>query len=133
MLNAIFLKRALSSSLLVMALSVGAIWSGGCSGGPSVSGTAIFNTRVVTVGEPVEIRLPFDRVVGLEWTLDSYDSLYLGYQGRTYAMDDQNKGTMIISFIAKTPGETELTLRRRYSTAGKQDTFHDYTINILQK
>lgn len=127
------LQRVLLATSLAAALLAGAAGTAGCSGGPSVSGTAIFDTRVVTVGDPVEIRLPFDRVVGLEWTLDSYDSLYLGYQGRTYAMDDQNKGTMIISFIARTPGETELRLRRRYSTAGQQDSFHEYTINILQK
>lgn len=127
------LQRVLLATSLATALLTGLAGTAGCSGGPSVSGTAIFDTRVVTVGDPVEIRLPFDRVVGLEWTLDSYDSLYLGYQGRTYAMDDQNKGTMIISFTARTPGETELRLRRRYSTGGQQDTFHEYTINILQK
>ncbi|MBL0921526.1 MAG: protease inhibitor I42 family protein [Phycisphaerales bacterium] len=111
--------------------------SAGCGGGPQVSGTALFNTRIVREGDPVEIRLPFDRVVGLEWTLESYDSRYLSYQGRTYAMDDDNTGTLIVRFFAKLPGETELTLRRRYAKKGSSgamgESLHNYSINILQK
>lgn len=106
--------------------------SAGCGGGAGVSGAPFFNTRLIKLGETLEIRLPFDRLAGREWSIDSYDSLYLGYQGRTLVMDDDSKGTLIVRFVTKTPGETSLTLRRRYGANGTKESLENYTINILQ-
>ncbi len=103
----------------------------GCGGSAQVSGTAFFDTRLITVGEILDIRIPFDRQAGIEWEVESYDSLYLGFVARSLQMQTDEKGTLLIQFRAKTPGDTTLTLRRRYTTGSGQSTLRDFKISIL--
>ena len=47
------------------------------SGGPTLSGFAFGETRLVSVGEVVELRLPLREDGSRQWRVTSYDSLYL--------------------------------------------------------
>lgn len=102
----------------------------GCSsGGPKVSGFGLFDSRSVKVGDTVEFRLPYDLERGLEWRVDSYDSLYLVLKERLQVELEpgQARGEMIVRMYAKTPGDTSVSFRRR----GSEET-KEFKISISQ-
>ena len=105
---------AQNSSLFahLAAVAIAALVIAGCnSGGPKMSGFAIGSTRIVSVGEVVELRMPLQESGDRQWRVSSYNSLYISMAGRP-RVEVSSNGTreMIVTARARTPGDTEIEL-----------------------
>jgi len=84
----------------------------GCSSsGPKLAGFAIGDTRIVSVGEIVELRAPLSDDRSPLWRVESFDSLYLSMVGRPQVTSDGKGGFILVTRArAETPGETSIKL-----------------------
>jgi hypothetical protein len=127
------MRRTLAGWIVGVVAASSALGAAGCGSSARVSGMAFLDNRILTVGEIVDIRIPYDRQAGAEWAVESYDSVYLGFVARSLQMRTEDKGTLLVQFRAKTPGETTLTLRRQYSTGSGRSASEKYSITILSQ
>jgi hypothetical protein len=78
---------------------------------PQVSGFAFGDTRMVSVGDVVELRIPLEADGTREWRVSSYDSLYLALVGRpSVDTDAAGRSSLVFSARAKTRGRTTVEL-----------------------
>jgi hypothetical protein len=89
---------------------------------PQLSGFGLFNSRTVTQGEMVTLKIPTPEGTPL-WRIVSFDSVMLAQRG-FYA----DGSDMVVRYEARTPGETEIVLRE--SKTGEEQTLK---VTILGK
>ncbi len=82
------------------------------SDGPRMSGFALGSTRIVSVGETIELHMPLDQQGQRQWRVSSYDSLFFEMVQSPRAMQNAN-GTwdFVVRVRAKTQGETVVEVR----------------------
>jgi hypothetical protein len=107
----------------------------GCdSNGPKVSGLGLLNSRNFFVDDIVDIEIPYDPALGVEWRLISYDSLMLQLVERPRVVPGSRAGELfaVTRFRARTPGYVEVVFERVRPGAGK-DTDRKLKIIIFER
>lgn len=108
----------------------------GCAGSPSVSGFPILNTRVVRVGEVVEIRIPTDAAGQRRWRVTAFDSSYLAAAGRSDVAGAPPDGDVVFLARARREGETTVQFTERLTAAeaaaGRAPGTSTITIRIIR-
>ena len=96
---------------------------------------ALGDTRIVKVGDIVEITMPADANTGAtEWKIHSFDSALLALDQRPAIRATANGGVeWTVRFRAKVPGKTEVVLMRRGLVRSAGDDRRRYTISILNR
>jgi hypothetical protein len=122
--------RPMRRLLILMAL----IAATGCSSdGPKMSGFGFGSTRIVQVGQIVELRLPLGQDGSRTWRVTSYDSLYLAIAGPpTVAVDGNGKEQLVLVARAKLPGKTEVQVTEMVSrSAGRAPRIETFKVEII--
>lgn len=103
-----------------------------CSiGGPKVSGFAIGDTRIVSVGDIVTLRMPMDDGGQRQWRVSSYDSAYLGLVERPrIETGSSGKMEVVTRAQARTPGVTSIKLIETTASPGKAPRTVSFRIRI---
>jgi hypothetical protein len=107
----------------------------GCdSNGPKVSGLGLLNSRNFFVDDIVDIEIPYDPALGVEWRLTSYDSLMLQLVERPRVVPGKREGEFfaVTRFRARTPGEVEVVFERTRPEARK-DNDKKFKITIFER
>lgn len=109
---------------------------GGCAGSPIISGFPIFNTRVVRVGETVEIRIPTDAQGQRRWRVTEFDSAYLMAVGRSDVGGPPANGEVVFLARARREGETSIrfseVLTATEAAAGRVAGSSSVTVRIVR-
>lgn len=119
----------------VAAIALGIAGLCGCdSNGPKVSGLGILNSRNVFVDDIVDVEIPYDPAMGVEWQLISYDSTYLQLVERPRVMPGSREGEFLVMtrFRARLPGEVEVVFERVRPVAGS-DNDRKFKIKIYER
>ena len=118
--------RSLVAALLFIALA-------GCSSsGPTLSGLAFGENRVVRVGDTVTLRIPI-REDGLrQWRVSSYDSLYLQMSGRPGVEQASDGSYQIVArATARRVGTTTIELTEE-ATGGKKPRVARFKVRVIE-
>lgn len=118
---------------VLLALSLASVC--GCdSNGPKVSGLGFLNSRSVFIDDLVDVEIPYDPALGVEWQLISYDSTYLQLVERPRVIPGSRQGEYVVMtrFRARTPGEVEVVFERARPVAGS-DNDRKFKIKIFER
>ena len=116
-------------------LAVVLVLAVGCSSdGPKMSGFGLGKTRMVKVGQIVELRLPLREDGSRNWRVTEYDSLYLTVAGRpTIEVNDKGEQVLVLVTRAKTPGRTEVEVTEMIPrSAGRAPRIEKFKVEILE-
>ncbi|MHC4992735.1 MAG: hypothetical protein ACYTGC_17325 [Planctomycetota bacterium] len=93
-------------------LAVVALAIAGCSSsGPRVSGFAIGDTRIVSLNEVIEIRMPLREDGSRQWRVTSFDSFFISLIDTPRPVPGRDgKPELLVRARARTPGETTLEI-----------------------
>ncbi len=118
---------------VLVAAGVAGAQLGGCSsGGPKLSGFGLGNSRIVSVGETVELRTPVRSDGTRQWRISSYDSLYLGVSATPQVVQrSDGSAEVVFRATAKTPGETTVELTE-IAPAGVKPQMASFKVTILE-
>jgi len=111
------MNRGLAGALvtLFVTLTVSIALVACSSGEPTVSGFGFGDSRLVSVGDPVIIRMPASSQTGQpEWRLKSFDSgrLQLVQRPTLEQIGNSNRRQWTIRFVARGLGDTVVELER---------------------
>lgn len=97
-----------------------------------MSGFAIGSTRIVSVGEVVELRMPLHESGSRQWRVTSYNSLYLSVAGRPRVEVSANGSReMVVTAQARTPGETQIEVTEIVARGTKAEVVR-FKVRILK-
>ncbi len=117
---------------LLLIFSVAVI--AGCASGPRLSGLAIGETRFVSVGDLVELRLSLRDDGSRLWRVTAYDSLYLGMEGRPQVVEGGGGAELLVRARARYEGETEVEVTEmltvEHRRAGREPRVVRFRISI---
>ena len=118
-----------ASFIMVLCL----LWISACSpGGAHLSGFGLGATRVVHVGEIVEIRMPLRDDGSRRWRVTSYDSRYLRVAEQPRVMQaSDGSWEMVVRVLAHVPGETEVELTE-IATRERAARAIRFTVKVLK-
>ena len=116
------------------------VFISGCSSSrnqPTVSGLDLFGTRVVRVGEQVDVSIPAEVEAGkppeFEWRLESFDSLILEPMGAPSIQQfDSTHFSVMTRFKASLPGETTIVFGKYAAAApGTRTDERRFSIRVV--
>lgn len=124
-------RRGVTPALLTVVILLGCA-SCSSSSGPRMTGFGLGDSRIVSVGELVELKLPLSDQGTREWRVSSYDSLYLAIAGRPQVIQTSSGGQeLLVRARARTPGETIVEVTEQAPTRGAPQT-RRFTIRIVE-
>jgi hypothetical protein len=106
-------RPRLAGLLAAAIVAAGAVPMVGCASrdSPSMSGFAFGDTRVVSVGDVVELRVPRRADGSRQWRVSSYDSFYIQLISNPQPVQRADGSwEMLIRARARTAGETEVVV-----------------------
>ena len=105
--------------LTVVLIGIEAGCAGGGGSGPQLSGFGIGDSRSVSVGEMIDMRLPLREDGSREWRVTSWDSRYISIASRPEFITGANgRPEMLLRARARTPGETTIEVSQVGPTDG---------------
>ncbi len=112
-------------------LAAGLLAGVGCAGsGPQVSGFALGDTRIVSVGELVELRLPRAEDGTRRWRVTSYDSYHLELVDNPKVVQRPD-GSWVTRVVARARNVGESTLEvTRLARPGESPLVRRFTIRV---
>jgi len=126
-------SRAAALAVLGLLAMVGApALVAGCGGdGPRLSGFALGDTRIVSVGELVELRLPRADDGSRRWRVTSYDSYHLELIDNPQVVrgPDGTRETRVVA-RAKNVGESTLELTEVAPPGGGPPSVKRFTVRV---
>jgi hypothetical protein len=124
--------RLLAALLTFVMTGVLTVVCGCQSNQPSVSGFALGDTRIVSVGDLVELRAPIREDGSRAWRVTSYDSFYLTLTRRPTLVEVAPGRFEIVAVArARVPGETQIVMTEQ-NVQGRRPRTLTYRINILE-
>ncbi|MCP3902386.1 MAG: protease inhibitor I42 family protein [Planctomycetes bacterium] len=128
------MNRGLVGAIMILAVSISL--TACSSSGPTVSGFGFGNSRLVSVGDPVVIRLPASTRTGqAEWRLTSFDSgrLQLVQRPTLEAAGSSSRRQWTVRFVARGFGDTTVEFSRvqlRDDGGGRLGETRRFTISV---
>ncbi len=112
-------------------LAIGLLLLIGCSSGPRMSGLPLGGTRLFSVGDMIELRLPLTDSGGRKWRVTSYDSLYVSGVSTQVVAGPDGSPELLVRARAKTPGTTKVVVEET-PVAGRAPRRETFTVRILE-
>ena len=124
----------LARHTFIILLCVAGVLLGGCSQNkPTMSGFALGDLRIVSVGDTITLRAPAAPNGGRQWRVSSFDSLFLTMaRGPQLEVDKKGRAFIVTRAIARTAGETTVTLQEVASQAGRKPRVVEFDLRITE-
>lgn len=114
-------RSRLAPALLAVGLVLGGAAAGGCAtDGPSMSGFALGDLRIVSKGDIVELRYPIRPDGSRQWRVSSYDSFHLQLiDNPSIRQRPDGRFEMVMRARAREEGDTTVVLTSRPPAGGE--------------